>query len=216
MQIDPFVPQDDAVLGRCHPHPVSLLRPLVQGLGSIAVGIGITEVGLRLREDGAALRGWEVPVAQLLGPLINQTALVGLAFVVLGLGMWGLAWLGWRATEYLVTGPPEPTRPGGHLIRVEGLLRLRWRTIPLRQVNDLGVDLPGWSRLPGLRRLGDWGTIQVIEGNDRDIQTLPYVPHAAAFYPRCQQRRLLGAGMMAGPSGGPAPAAPPSWFSNSQ
>ncbi len=214
MERDPFVPQGEQVLGRCHPHRVSLMRPLGQGGVSLGVGLSLIGIGLHLRQDGAALIGWEVPVAQLLGPLLDQTTLLGLAFLALGLGIWGVAWLSWRATEYLVTGPVDPLLPGGHLIRVWGLLRLRWRTIPLRQVNDLGVDLPGWSRLPGLRRWLDWGTIQVIEGNDRDVQTLPDVPQAAVFYQLCQQRRLSGGGIGTHSDVAGATPEPTTWFGN--
>jgi hypothetical protein len=217
MQRDPFLPQGEQVLGRCHPHPVSTLARGLPGLVSLIIGVGIAGVGLRLRQDGEALTGWEVPVAQLAGPLIEHTTLLGLIFIGLGCAIGGLAWLGWRTTEYLVTGPADPLLPGGHLIRVAGLLRMSWRSIPLQQVNDLGVDLPIWSRVPGLQRLFDWGTLHVIEGNDRDVQMLPYVPHAAAFYQLCQQRRVYGAASRAGLGQVPAaPGTPPTWFGNPQ
>jgi hypothetical protein len=215
MAIDPFVPQGEQVLGRCHPHPISLFRPLVQGLVSLGVGLGIGWLGGRLHQDAADLTGWEIPVAQLGAPLLDHTVLLALGFSGLALAIWGLAWLGWRVTEYLVTGPADPQQRGGNLIRVWGLIRVSWRTIPLRQVNDIGVDLPIWARLPGLRQLLDWGTIRVIMGNDRDVQTLPYVPQAAAFYQLCQQRRWAGGSP---PSAGAGPETLPvaarSWFGN--
>jgi hypothetical protein len=95
---------------------------------------------------------------------------------------------------------------------------MSWRAIPLQQVNDLGVDLPIWGRLPGLQRLFDWGTLQVIEGNDRDVQTLPYVPRIATFYQLCQQRRVLSTVPQVDrarpPAGTGAP--PTNWFGNPQ
>ncbi len=215
--MDAFVPQGEQVLGRRHPHAISLLRPLLQGLASISVGLGVGWLGVRLRQDATALTGWEIPVAQLGGPLLDHTVLLALGFIGLGCGIWVLAWLGWRVTEYLVTGPADPQQPGGHLIRVWGLVRVSWRTIPLRQVNDIGVDLPLWTRLPGLRHLLNWGTIRVILGNDRDVQTLPYVPQAAAFYQLCQQRRWAGGGTTPpAPGSGAAPPPASSWFSTSQ
>ena len=113
MAIDPFVPQGEQVLGRAHPHPISLLRLLVQGLGSLGVGFGIGWLGGRLHQDAADLTGWEIPVAQLGAPLLDHTVLLALGFSGLGLAIWGLAWLGWRATEEGGHRPRRPATAGG-------------------------------------------------------------------------------------------------------